>query len=505
MARLRSAPIERQWRPILGRYLSPVAAGSLIAVITMKTTRILLVLAIGLGLGAIGGYWSAQRAASLPTARQVAGAAAAAERPILYYRDPGDAPLWSAVPKQDQQGRAYLPVYDDEEPSFDSDRPKPQAAKGSRKILYYRNPMGLPDTSRVPKKDGMGMDYIPVYEGEDSDEGSIVKVSLDRVQRSGVRTESAEVRKVTRPVRGVGTVKFDERRLTVVALRAEGYIEDLFVNATGQAVHIGEPLFRVYSKDIQIAQADLISAAGVKGLGTQGQITQSVHGTMQRLRNLAVPESRIEEVLATRSNPRTIDWPSPATGTVIEKRVVNGQQVTAGAELYRIADLSNVWVIAELAEADLAAIKVGTPAVVTLRAYPNDPVEGRVGFIYPDIKPETRTARVRIEVPNPDGRLKIDMYADVLFRSGADEAAVVAVPDSAVIDSGSQQVVFVAKGEGHFEPRAVKLGRRGDGYVEIREGVRPGEEVVTAATFLIDSESNLRAALKTFTRQEALQ
>jgi membrane fusion protein, copper/silver efflux system len=318
-----------------------------------------------------------------------------------------------------------------------------------------------------------------------------------------VRTEMVAPRAIVRGVRSVGTVKFDERRLTVVTLRADGYIEDLFVNATGQSVKAGDPLFRVYSKDIQIAQSDLIVAAGVKGTSLQGLGQPSIQGSIQRLRNLAVPEKRIEEVRATGVNPRTIDWPSPVTGTVIEKRIVNGQQVTAGNELYRIADLSLIWVIAEVAEADLAGIAIGTPATVTLRAYPTDPVEGRVAFIYPDIKPETRTARVRIELPNPDGRLKIDMYADVLFQAGADRAPMAAVPDSAVIDSGARQVVLVAKGDGRFEPRPVKLGRRGDGYVEVLDGVTAGEEVVTAATFLIDAESNLRAALKSFTQPES--
>jgi Cu(I)/Ag(I) efflux system membrane fusion protein len=360
--------------------------------------------------------------------------------------------------------------------------------------------MGLPDTSPTPKKDSMGMNYIPVYEGED-DGGATVKVSLDKVQRSGVRTEKVEQRAVTRAVRGVGTVKYDERRLTVVTVRADGFVEDLFVNATGQSVQAGEPLFRFYSKDIQLAQADLIVSAGVKASGTAGLVSQSTQGTIQRLRNLAVPEARIEEVLATRTNPRTLDWPSPATGTVIEKRVINGQQVLAGAELYRIADLSQVWVIAEVAEADLADVTMGTAAAVMLRAYPNDPVEGRVSFIYPDIRPETRTARVRIEVPNPDGRLKIDMYADVVFRV-TNDGPVVAIPNNAVIDSGSRQVVLIAKGEGRFEPRPVKLGRRGDGYIEVLEGVSKGEEVVTSATFLIDAESNLKAALQGFARPE---
>ena len=474
--------------------------GRVNAVKAMTTMRILLILGLGAGVGAAAGYWAASRAPSTGLDAPVASAAAA-DRTILYYRDPSGAPFWSAGPKKDASGRDYLPVYADQEISFE-ERPAKARAAGARKVLYYRNPMGLPDTSPVPKKDSMGMDYIPVYEGED-EEGSSFKVSLDKVQRSGVRTELVGERKITRPMRGVGTVKYDERRLTVVTVRADGFVEDLFVNATGQPINAGEPLFRFYSKDIQLAQADLIVAAGIKASGNPELITDSAKGTIQRLRNLAVPESRIEEVLATRTNPRTIDWPSPATGTVIEKRIINGQQVLAGAELYRIADLSNVWVIAEVAESDLAGIEVGTPAAITLRAYPNDPVEGRVNFIYPDIRPETRTARVRIEVPNPDGRLKIDMYADVVF-SVANEDAVVAIPNSAVIDSGTRQLVLVSRGSGRFEPRSVKLGRRGEGYVEVREGVSPGDEVVTAATFLIDAESNLKAALKAFTQDNSV-
>jgi Cu(I)/Ag(I) efflux system membrane fusion protein len=224
---------------------------------------------------------------------------------------------------------------------------------------------------------------------------------------------------------------------------------------------------------------------------------------MQLLRNLGVPESRIREIRETGANPRTLDWLSPATGDVIEKRVINGQRVKAGEELYRIADHTHLWVIADVAEADLPAIKIGTRATVTVRAYPAQSIEGEVTFIYPELRAETRTARVRIEVPNPDGRLKIDMYADVMFQTGADETPAIAVPASAVIDSGTRQIVLVAKGEGRFEPRPVKLGRRGDGYVEVLEGLEKGDEVVTAATFLIDAESNLRAALQAFAQPEA--
>jgi len=467
-----------------------------------------ILLALGLAAGAAGGYWYA-RPHGEPLPRASADIASAANRKILYYRAPDGAPYWSAAPKKDASAGDYLPVYEDEEPAFGPGgeliKP-PRAESATRKIHYYRNPMGLPDTSPVPKKDPMGMDYIAVYEGDEPDDGKTVRVSLDKVQRSGVRTEAVEKRVVVRPVRAVGTVTHDETRLTIVTMRSEGYIEDLFVNKTGQHVHAGEPLFRVYSPDIQRAQIDMMVAIRALQRGVAAsEADRNLEGAMQRLRNLGVQESRIREVRETGGNPRTLDWPSPATGDVIDKRIINGQRVTAGMELYRIADHSRVWVIADVAEGDLAQVKLGTRATVTPRAYQNEPVEGEVTFIYPELNAATRTARVRIELANPDDRLKPDMYADVVFQAGADARPVVAVPASAVIDSGSRQVVLVVKGEGRFEPRAVKLGRRGDGYVEVLDGVASGEHVVTSATFLIDAESNLRAALQAFTRSEAPQ
>jgi Cu(I)/Ag(I) efflux system membrane fusion protein len=310
------------------------------------------------------------------------------------------------------------------------------------------------------------------------------------------------LRSLALSIRAVGTIDHDESRVTVVTVRTEGYIEDLFVNKTGQHVHAGEPLFRMYSPEIQRAQVELLVS---KRAGSRGAIDEfdGASGAMQKLRNLGVPESHIKEVRDTGTNPRTVDWASPATGDVIEKKIVNGQRVMPGSELYRIANHDVVWVVADVAEGELHAISLGTNATVTLRAYPAEPAQGQVTFIYPELKPETRTARVRIELPNPDGRLKVDMYADVVFQGDTDQRPVVTVPDSAVIDSGTRQVVLIAKGQGSFEPRAVKLGRRGNGYVEVLRGVGDGEEVVTSATFLIDAESNLKAALSAFTPPEA--
>ena len=278
-----------------------------------------------------------------------------------------------------QKGRDYLPVYEDEEPAFGPGGEIKKASRvtaGPRKILYYRNPMGLPDTSPVPKKDWMGMDYIPVYEGEEQEDGKTVRVSVEKVQRSGVRTEVIEARTIIRPVRAVGTVMHDESRLTVVTMRSDGYIEELFVDKSGQHVHAGEPLFRVYSPDIVSAQVNLRNGGGLGG--------------EQRLRNFGVPESHVRDVLAGK-NPMSLIWPSPASGDVTEKNVINGQKVKAGDELYRIADHSHVWVIADVAESDLPLVKIGTRATITVRAYAAQPIEGEVTFIYPELKAETRT------------------------------------------------------------------------------------------------------------------
>jgi len=467
----------------------------------MSRLSLMVALVLGLGLGAAATYSLLSAPESMAPDRPAVGASA---RQIIYYRDPSGAPYWSASPKKDAAGKDYLPVYDDEEPTLGpGGELKRTAAKpsGPGKILYYRNPMGLPDTSPVPKKDWMGMDYIAVYEGEEESAGGTVRVSLDKVQRSGVRTEPVESRIITRQVRAAGTFIRDERRITVVTMRSDGFIESLFVDNTGQHVREGDPLFRVYSPEIQKAQIDLLVAMRAAQRPSPGsELSQPLDGALQRLRNLGVPDRRIHEVRDKGSNPRTLDWPSPATGDVIAKSVINGQRVAAGDELYRIADHSNLWVIADVAESDLSVVEIGMPATVTARAYLTEPIQGRVTFIYPELRTETRTGRVRIEVPNPNGRLKVDMYADVAFHAQAE--AAVSVPISSVLDSGSRQVVLVAKGEGRFEPRPVKLGRRGEDHVEILEGVAQGETVVTAATFLIDAESNLRAALQSFQRAE---
>ena len=354
--------------------------------------------------------------------------------------------------------------------------------------------MGLADTSPVPKKDSMGMDYIPVF--EDEGDASTVKVSLDRVQRSGVRSESARIQNLSRPVRASGVAKPDERTLRSVTLRADGFIDKLYVNETGKHITAGEPMFSVYSPQMVSVQIDYRNA--IKAFASDARTEE---GALMRLKNMGIPDSVIQQLRADPNPIRSIDWPAPMSGVVMEKKVVVGQMVKAGDELYRLADLSSIWVIANVAEQDIGMIKIGAPAKLGFRAYPGQVFEGKVTFILHELDVATRTAKVRIELKNPDHRIKHEMFADVEINAGSEDADRLVVPVSAVIDSGNRQVVIVDKGEGRFEPRAVKIGMRGDGFLEILDGLKEGEQVVTTANFLIDAESNLKAALKAFTAE----
>jgi Cu(I)/Ag(I) efflux system membrane fusion protein len=368
-----------------------------------------------------------------------------------------------------------------------------------RKILYYRNPMGLPDTSPVPKKDWMGMDFIPVYEGEEED-GSTVKISLDRVQRSGVRTEMAQKRRLLRPIRAPGVAKHDERSMHTVTLRADAFIEKLYVEETGAEVKVGQPLFRIYSPAMVNAQVDY--RIGLPDSSVRGR-RSSLQGAEQKLRNLEVPDAVLEEMRRTGEPVMSFDWPSPANGYVMQKNVLEGQMVRMGDEIFRIADLDKIWVIADVSEQDMGLVAVGQPAKVRFRAFPSEVFDGRITFILHELGAATRTAKVRIEIDNTGHRIKHEMYADVEIGTNLAGEPRVAVPNSAVLDSGNRQVVIVARGKGRFEPRSVKLGLRGEDYTEIKEGIAAGEEVVVAANFLIDAESNLKAALSSFTADDA--
>lgn len=377
------------------------------------------------------------------------------------------------------------------------------AAKPEKKLLYYRNPMGLADTSPTPKKDSMGMDYIPVYAGGADEEplaADQVKISTDKVQKLGVRTEPAQLRSLDRLVRASGRIEPDERRVYAISPKFEGYVERLHVNVTGQAVGRGQALFEVYSPELVSAQREYaIAVQGVGSLkeaGGQAQLgmQQLADASLARLRNWDISETQIKALTESGSTTRTLTFRSPVSGIVMEKRALQGMRFMPGEALYQIADLSSIWVIADVFEQDIGLVKNGARATVNINAYPGKTFSGRVTYVYPTLSAETRTVPVRVELANPGGLLKPGMFAQVELPVDA-KGQVITVPVSAVIDSGTRQIVLVDQGAGRYASREVKLGARSDTHVEVLDGVDDGEPVVVAANFLIDAESNLKAAL----------
>jgi Cu(I)/Ag(I) efflux system membrane fusion protein len=460
-------------------------------VVGIAMTAVLVATLAGYRIGA--GAWPSPAAwlATLADHGSATNAPAAAER----WKDPDGQHDFSPAPKKTADGGDYSPIYEDEQAAFAANTPQPAPAAngGSR-----NKPMGLSDTS--PKKDGMGMDYSPVYESE-AEYGSTVKVPLETAHHSGVRTAPVEMRRLDRPVRMPGVAKPDERSLFTVTLRADGFIEKLYANETGRYVKAGEPLFRVYSPQMVGVQVNYRMANTVVG-------TLDERGAVQRMKNLGVPEAVLDELRRTREPIIAFDWPAPVSGVVMQKKVVEGQMVKAGDEIFRLVDPASIWVVADIPEQDLGQIEVGANARVTFRAFPGETFEGRVTFVLHELEMATRTATVRIEGRNPAHRIKHEMVADVEITVGSGESERLAIPLSALmdIDSGNRQVVLVDHGEGRLEPRNVKPGARDGGFVEIVEGVEAGEQVVVAANFLIDAESSLSAALSSFkveTRSEA--
>lgn len=380
-----------------------------------------------------------------------------------------------------------------------------QAANGEKKILYYRNPMGLPDTSPVPKKDPMGMDYLPVYDGDEPPpDQNVVTLSTEKVQKLGVRTETAMLRELIRTVRAVATVQTDERKQYTVVTKFEGWIHRLYVNTTGQTVKKGDALMDVYSPELITAQQEyLIAMRGLQSItdsdvDVRAAMQRLVNSALQKLRNWDIAETELQRLQRSGKVQQYLTLRAQAAGVVLEKKAVMGQRFVPGETLYQIADLSSVWMLADVFEQDLGMIHPGQLATVRVDAYPDKVFNGEVAFVYPAVTPETRTAIVRIVLPNPDRLLKPAMYARAEFASFHSKDKVLTVPDSAVLDTGTRRVVLVDIGAGRFEPRTVKLGMHADGYAEVLGGLRAGENVVIKANFLIDAESNFKGALNSF-------
>ena len=377
-------------------------------------------------------------------------------------------------------------------PAMDASTNAPAA---QRKILYYKSTMMPGETSPVPAKDSMGMDMVPVYANAATESAEAGMISIDPVtmQDMDLRTGLVAKGPLRRTVRTVGIIDYDEGALAEVTTKFKGWIEKLFVDATGQLVMRGDPLFEIYSPELYTAQREYVLALEA-GTNTPGAIALRT-SALTKLRYYDISDEQIAQLERTRQPSKTLRILAPQDGFVIEKDVVEGQMVDPGTRIYRLADLGLVWVQAEIYEQDLPYIKLGQEALVTLDYLPDREFRGRVTYIYPTVGEKTRTARVRMEFHNPGYFLKPGMFATVRVTSELEPSALL-VPDMAILRSGEKNTVFVALEDGRFEARTVTLGPQADhDTYQVLDGLKEGECIVTSGQFLLDSESQLREAI----------
>lgn len=361
--------------------------------------------------------------------------------------------------------------------------------KGQRKILYWVAPMDSSYRSDQPGKSPMGMDLAPVY--EDGGSEGVVRIDPVVVQNMGVRTAVVQRKALSRQVRTVGQVVVAEDRLSVVNLRFSGWIERIYVDETGVYVKRGQALFEVYSPELQSAQEELLVA-----LRTSGARSGLASAARKRLELFGLQSWQIDRIIKEKSARPTLAVTAPRAGYVIHKNALHGARVSAGQDLYRIADLSKIWVDAEVYEYDAAFVELGAPVEVELSFQPGEFRQAKVSYIYPTLDMKTRTLKVRIELENRDLKLRPGMFATVEIEA-ENRAAVLVIPTEAIIHSGTRQLVFVAMDLGRYSAREITAGLVGSGHVtEVSAGLVEGERVVTSGQFLLDSESQLQEAVQ---------
>ncbi|MFQ6114716.1 MAG: efflux RND transporter periplasmic adaptor subunit, partial [bacterium] len=376
--------------------------------------------------------------------------------------------------------------------------------KNGKRILYWRAPMDPTYISDKPGKSPMCMDLIPVSEGEeDLSGGPTVVIDPVTVQNIGVRTARVEKKDLYRAIRTVGHLDYNEQKLYRVNVKFSGWIERLYVDETGQPVRKGQPMLEIYSPELVTTQEEyLLALSNAKKLADSPfeEISKGTHSllesTRRRLLYWDITEEQIKDLEEKGIISKTMTLYSPVDGIVIFKTAEEGMHVRPGMDLYRIADLSTIWVYASIYEYELPWVKQGQTAEMDLPYIPGKVFTGKVDYIYPYLNQKTRVVKLRLVFPNPALMLKPEMYANIQIKSKLGDE-VVAVPDEAVLHGGKRNIVFVARGEGKFEPREVVLGPEAEGgYYQVIAGLQPGEEVVTSAQFLLDSESRLKEAIQ---------
>ncbi len=441
-----------------------------------------------------------------PTGPAVA-VAPTGERKIKHWVSSMDPKYVRDKPGKDYMGMDLVPVYEEAAPAPSAAAPAaptPGAPK-ERKIKYWVSPMDPGYVRDKPGKAPCGMDMVPVYEEEGGAAAApgAIAVSPTTIQSMGVRTAKVEVRPLSHDTWTVGLVTFNERNLAVVNTKVSGWVERLYINATGDPVRKGQTLLSIYSPDLVSAQDEyLLALRNLKNLEkAPPELAEGARRLMEasrrRLEYFDISAAQIETLKNTGQVKKHLALASPVKGIVTKRMVTQGQMVQAGMPLLEVADLSTIWVDADIYQYELPWIKVGQKVEMNLSYMPGETFAGQIDYIYPFLKEASRTVRVRLRFPNPQLKLKPEMFSQVQIKSPMTRDTVV-VPTEAVLDTGLKQHVFIALGGGKFEPREVKLGVYGDGnnYREVLSGLKGGEEVVTSAQFLLDSESRFREAVQ---------
>jgi Cu(I)/Ag(I) efflux system membrane fusion protein len=361
-------------------------------------------------------------------------------------------------------------------------------SSGKGDILYYKNPMGLPDTSPVPKKDSMGMDYIPVYENEMQSGG--VSVSPEMIQTMGIRTTRVSTSDFTQTLRAYGTVEPNTRLESMVASRLEGWISGLSVRAEGDIVRRGQRLYSIYTPELIAAQKDYLASLQIGN-------ARRIASVRQRLLSKGMQASLVDRLTETRELIETVPIYAESAGVVTTLMVRDGDYLKPGDSVMELQAYDKVWVIASVPESNLPAMRIGKTAQLKFESAPDAARSGTVDYIYPTIDVKTRTARVRISVNNVSGSLRPGAYADITFEADLSDTSTpqLSVPSQAVLRDSRGAHVIVALGEGRFEPRAIEIGANMGGRTEVLSGLKSGERIVASGQFMLDSEANLREGL----------
>jgi len=452
----------------------------------LRIAAVLIVLVIIIVVVTGGRLFKSRSAQPAPSAR-------AGERKVLYWYDAMNPQHTYDKPGKAPDGMDLVPKYAEE-----SANGAPQAT--GKKILYWYDPMHPKYRSDKPGiAPDCGMALVPMYEGQGDVQDGMIQVAPERQRALGVRTTQVEERPISRTLRTSGQVVPDETRIAHVHVKTSGWIEDVFADFVGQEVHKGQPLFTVYSPDLVATQQEyLIARRGQQSLGNSPYKDAALGSesllasARERLRLWDLTDVQIQQLDETGQVSQTITVYSLVSGFVTDRKAFPHASVNGDTDLYTIVDLSRVWVMADVYESELPYVKTGQPARVTLSYAPGKAFFGRVAYSYPVLDPQTHTAKMRIDVPNPGMTLKPNMFADVQFEINYGRHLV--VPAEAVLNSGTMQTVFVAHEDGRFEPRQVTVGPTVDGMTIIEVGLKKGETIVSSGNFLLDSESRLNAA-----------